>query len=174
MRFFCRSDSRNKLRFLPAQIPPGANPRRQVPKTLTPFSSRRTPRDARLARRRASSHSSFWGSSAPPNSIIRAGGEGRVCARQTRKPRRPPKIWATYATARIDASELSTTTSSLVIANSGLLVFSFVRGQDFHQMDAIILTSINLRLPHGYVAQLLAPNKAAGRNNRKAYARTRE
>src|SRR5208283_2991866 len=83
----------------------------------------------RLARRRASSHFSFWGSSASPNSIIRAGGEGRVCARQTRNPRRPPRICATYATARMDASELSTTTSSLVISNSGLLAYRFVRGE---------------------------------------------
>jgi hypothetical protein len=41
-------------------------------------------------------------------------------------------------------------------------------------MDALMLTSINLCSPRGYVAQLLAPNKATGRNNRKAYARIRE
>ena len=110
-----------------------------------------------------------------PNSIIRAGGEGRVCARQTRKPLRPPKIWATYATARIDASELSTTTSSLVIANPVLLELSLgPAARHPSRWNAMLLTSINLCPPHGYVAQILAPNKATGRNIREAYARTRE
>jgi hypothetical protein len=47
--------------------------------------------------------------------------------------------------------------------------------QVFRQMDIIILASINLCLPHGWmVAQILAPNKATGRNNGKAYSRSRE
>jgi hypothetical protein len=61
-----------------------------------------------------------------------------------------------------------------VKANSDLLERLFVPGQDFHQMNAMIPTSINLCSPHGYVVRILAPNKATERNNRKAYARTRE
>ena len=97
-----------------------------------------------------------------------------MCAEQTRKPLPAPKIGPTYPIARIDASELSTTTSSLVISNSTLGGVRLVRGHVIHQIDAIILTSIDLRSPHTHVAQLLEPSKVTGRSIREAYTHTRE